>query len=30
TICGHQVLLESLGAEVECEACHSVFETVIV
>jgi len=30
TICGHMLARAVLGAEVECESCHSVFETVIV
>lgn len=30
TICGHPISLVPLGSEVECEFCHSVFETVIV
>jgi len=30
TICGHPIPLAPLGSEVECESCHSVFETVIV
>ncbi len=30
TICGHQIPTISPGLEVECQSCHSVFETVIV
>lgn len=30
TVCGNSIPTTSLGSEVECEVCHSVFETVIV
>ncbi len=30
TMCGSSVPLATLGSEVECQSCHSVFETVIM